>query len=255
MKPRTTLLLGLSAFLAIGAAWMANNWAQNKNRVVTEEQIGVVMAATDIPFGHKIESINLKLSPMPKKMVPEDVFTSLEEVEGKIATAEVLEGDILRKQRLSEHLTGSTLASIISPKKRAITIRVDDVIGVAGFLLPGNMVDILAAKRGQKGTSTDTILKNIKVLAVDQTQSTNKNDPVIVRAVTLETTPSQAETIFKARQEGNIQLTLRNPLDEEEPQLEPKVVKPKRTYTPYHTAYVTVIRGTNTELKKVTYKN
>lgn len=256
IKPRTTLLLTVSTVLAVSAAWLANNWAQAKSQPKLETSIGVVVAATDIPYGHKLEAVNLKLIQVPEDLAPNDSFTQVEDVIDMVTKEIILEGDILRNQRISKHLEGSTLAAVIDPKKRAITVRVNDVIGVAGFLLPGNFVDVLASKKEQKKTTTDTILKKIKVLAVDQTQRTNKNDPVIVRAVTLETTPAQAETIVKAREEGSIQLTLRNPLEEDEPEApapEKKVAK-RTYYNPYQTSYVTVIRGTDAEVKKVTYK-
>jgi pilus assembly protein CpaB len=94
-------------------------------------------------------------------------------------------------------------------------VRVNDVIGVAGFLLPSNRVDVVSTKRGSgnRNTVSKTIVENLKVLAVDQTVSSDKNDPVIVRAVTLEVTPKQAELIVKATEEGKVQLTLRNPMD------------------------------------------
>ena len=104
---------------------------------------------------------------------------------------------------------------------RAMTVRVDDVVGVAGFLLPGNRVDVVAARKlqGSDRAITETILFDINVLAVDQTSSQDKNEPVVVRAVTLEMTPQQAEVLVRAREEGRIQLTLRNPTDDAQPQL------------------------------------
>jgi pilus assembly protein CpaB len=131
-------------------------------------------------------------------------------------------------------------------------VRVDDVVGVAGFLLPGNRVDVLASRidNQTRRAVTDTILKNLKVLAVDQTASTDKNEPVIVRAVTLEMTPPQSEILIKAKEEGTIQLTLRNPLAPEELVVEeaPKpapipVVRPPPPRPPPDPT-VTVIRGT-----------
>ncbi len=100
---------------------------------------------------------------------------------------------------------------------RAITVRVDDVVGVAGFLLPGNHVDIVAARKQNDRATTETILMDINVLAVDQTSNQDKNEPVVVRAVTLEMTPKQAEILVRAREEGRIQLTLRNPTDDAVP--------------------------------------
>jgi pilus assembly protein CpaB len=95
---------------------------------------------------------------------------------------------------------------------------VDDVVGVGGFLLPGNRVDVLATKRtdgsGNNAVSK-TILENLRVLAVDQTAGTDKTQPVVVRAVTLEMTTAEAETLVTAQTEGKLQLTLRNPLNAE----------------------------------------
>ncbi len=253
IKPRTMTLLTLSVILSIGAAWIANNWIRGKSNANSETQnVNIVVAATDIPYGHKIESVNLKTITVPKDLAPDDAVTDSENLIGMVSREAIIEDDILRSRRFSKHLEGSTLAAVISPDKRAVTVRVNDVVGVAGFLLPGNEVDVLASRKNNKKVVTDTILKKIKVLAVDQTKSTNKNDPVIVRAVTLEATPTQAEAIVKAREEGSLQLTLRNPLEEERPEPQKKSAPVKRY--PYHTAYVTVIRGTNAELKKVTYK-
>ena len=134
---------------------------------------------------------------------------------GKIATFDILRGDIVRGARLSEHLGGSTLASLIAPDKRAISVRVDDVVGVGGFLLPGNRVDVLATKSTGAGNSATsrTILENLRVLAVDQTAGTDKTQPVVVRAVTLEMSGVEAEALVTAQTEGKLQLALRNPLN------------------------------------------
>ena len=118
--------------------------------------------------------------------------------------------------------------------------------GVAGFLLPGNYVDVVSSRRVQEHALAETIVQKIKVLAVDQTTSTDKNDPIIVRAVTLEVTPAQAEKIAKAAQEGKIQLTLRNPTDErvneEPPPVEVKVAAARPR--PQAAPVITIVRGT-----------
>ena len=140
---------------------------------------------------------------------------------------------------------------MIALNMRAVTVRVDDVIGVAGFLLPGNHVDVLASRKGNsKRVTTETILKKVKVLAVDQTAGTKKNDPVVVRAVTLELTPKQAERIVKAKEEGRLQLALRNPTEDLELPKVAKVKPKKRRYVPTSTS-VTIIRGIDTQVVKV----
>jgi len=254
IKTRTTMLLSFSVLLAFGAAWIANSWVQQRTEQKPEiNTVSVVVASTDIPYGYKVENINLKYVRIAEDLAPPGAVVSMDEIAGMVSQENILAGDILRPERFSQHLEGSTLAAVISPDKRAVTVRVNDVVGVAGFLLPGNEVDVLATKKEKKKFVTETVLKKIKVLAVDQTKSTKKNEPVIVRAVTLETTPAQAETLVKAREEGSIQLTLRNPLEELAPTAPAKKAAPVR-HNPYRTAYVTVIRGTSSELKKVTYK-
>ena len=162
--------------------------------------------------------------------------------------------------RFVEQGEGSTLAALVNKNMRAVTIRVDDVIGVAGFLLPGNRVDVVAARKENRRAITETILRNIEVLAVDQQASTDdSNEPLIVRAVTLQVTPEQAETLVRGREEGSIQLTLRNPLEEEEVLVvEEKKAPPKRKAVVGQAparprqSTVTIIRGTNVSETKTT---
>jgi len=131
---------------------------------------------------------------------------------------------------------------------------------VAGFLQPGNRVDVVTAYREGQQTRSETVIQNVKVLAVDQTASTDKDKPVVVRAVTLEVTPEDAEKLVLAEQRGAIQLALRNPLDDEvtirtaaltPPPVAapaPATVKARprvKTGPPAPSSDVTVIRGTD----------
>jgi pilus assembly protein CpaB len=199
------------------AALLANNWiSQRLGAVELEDQSGqVVAAAADIPVGTKLEATHLKVIPLPLEAISENNLTSLDEAIGRVVTQPLYSGEILLEKRLTLHEGGSPLAAVIESGKRALTVRVNDVIGVAGFLLPSNRIDVVSTKRGSgsRTTISKTIVENLKVLAVDQTASSDKNDPVIVRAVTLEVTPKEAELIVKATEEGKVQLTLRNPLD------------------------------------------
>jgi pilus assembly protein CpaB len=214
-----------------------------------------VTAATSIPIATKVEARHLKLTEIPEGVLPTGAYTDLDDVEGKVATSSVARGEILVAERFAEHRRGSTLAALVAPNMRAVTVRVDDVIGVGGFLLPGNRVDVLAARRDRnQRAKTETILTNIKVLAVDQTAATDENEPVIVRAVTLEMTPKQAEKIVRARTEGTIQLTLRNPEEEDiVPEPVKRVARARAPARPRTDTTVEIIRGT--EVKKTTTKN
>ncbi|KEA65530.1 Flp pilus assembly protein RcpC/CpaB [Marinobacterium lacunae] len=266
-KGRTLLLLTLSIVFAVGAAFYANSWLKQQlpgsNTAVAAEGQPVVYAAMDIPYGQPIERRHLKIQLLPEDLVPANSVADPAEIEGMIPTQDILVGDVIRRQRLSEHQEGATLAALIDPEKRAFTVRVNDVVGVAGFLLPGNHVDVIATKNEGGGVKARTVLKDIKVLAVDQKARTDKNDPIVVRAVTLELTPKESEELAKARDEGRIQLTLRNPMSEEvaTPTIEPapapapvaQAEPPKKQKTRTYSAppSVIVIKGVEWERKQV----
>ena len=259
VKRRGIVLIFLSLLMAAGAAFVANNWVVARvipGQVNGENSASVVAAAMAIPFATKVDERHLKLVEMPEGLTPDGFFKTVEDVIGKVSTTNISRGEILVTERFRTHTTGSTLAALVTKNMRAVTVRVDDVVGVAGFLLPGNTVDILASRKMGKRAITKTILKNIKVLAVDQTASSESNEPVIVRAVTLEMEPKQAEVLFQARMEGSIQLTLRNPL-EMEPEPPPPAAPKKRVARKASSvrraappSEVIVIRGTTVKKTK-----
>jgi pilus assembly protein CpaB len=262
MSSRTFVLVVLSLSLGLGAAWMANNWLSARLNAGADDNLqGVVVATVEIPFGQMVEAQQVALVRMPRGTVPDDSFAATDQVVGKIATFGMLKGDILRGARLAEHLGGSTLASLIGADKRAVAVRVDDVVGVGGFLLPGNRIDVLATRQrsGNGEAEARTILEDLRVLAVDQTASTDKTMPVVVRAVTLEMTSQEAEVLVKAQSEGRLQLALRNPLNEQKkPQPPVAVAQPpaptRSVAKPVRRSgggAVTIIRGTEVKVAKV----
>ncbi len=249
-RRRGPMLIVLSLVLATGAAWVANQWVQARTAVPGVQRTRtttVVVAAMDLPFGTKIEARHLNTIQMLPGSEPAGSYHALADVEGKVARAALLRGEILLEGRFADQGNGSTLAAVVEKDMRAVSVRVDDVVGVAGFLLPGNRVDVLGSRdlTGHEA-QTETILENVRVLAVDQTAATEKNEPVVVRAVTLEVTPPQAEVLVKWKEQGSIQLTLRNPLDEKvQPRVEKvaEAPKPAPKVAP-RAPTVTVIRGT-----------
>lgn len=263
LNGRTLLLVLLAVLLALGAGWLANRWLQNQAGHTAGTQVAtqpVVAVALTIPYGGRIEAQHVKLVQMPKELVPKGAFTATAEVVGKIAKHEMTPGELLLPGEISEQPEGSVLAALLSPNKRAITVRVDDVIGVGGFLLPSSYVDVLSTRHegSERRSSTETVLQRIKVLAVDQRSTNGEKDPVVVRSVTLEVDPEQAERLIKAEAEGSIQLTLRNPGDESistavgQPAAPVVVAKPVyRPTRPVVPSTVTVIRGVKTETSNV----
>jgi len=245
-RSQIILLILLSVIFGLGAVFFAKQWMDSQTQPTTEVEVverqPVVVAALEIPPGTVIEEQHLSTKLLEKAWTTEHQFTAPENVLGKVASTTIYPDEILLNQRLSIPGEGATLAAIIPEDKRAVTIRVNDVIGVAGFLLPGNKVDVLSTvKYNKNSANTLTVLKEIKVLAVDQTARTNDNKPVIVRAVTLEVTPKEAEKLLTAKSKGDIQLALRNPHTIDEKVVRRYVAPPR----------VTIIKGTNSSSVRV----
>jgi pilus assembly protein CpaB len=218
MNSRFLIMLLIALTLAGGAAWIANRWVESQTvKSVASDQntVQVYVAAVDIPFATRIEKTHYKLVDWPKDNIPKEAFTTTDTatdpnaIDGKITQREFFPGELLLKPQIKEHVGGSTLSALIPEGMRAISVRVNDVVGVAGFILPGNKADIIVTRGG----NTYTLLKNIKILAIDQTASTEQDKPAVVQALTLEVTPKQAETLVSAMQNGTLQFTLRNPME------------------------------------------
>ncbi|MDN3717473.1 Flp pilus assembly protein CpaB [Vibrio breoganii] len=235
-KGMVFFLLLLSVIFGLGAVFVAKQWMEKQTRVeVKMEQVErhpIVVAASDIPEGTIIEEKHMTTKLLEKDWLTETQVKDSQTVIGKIAKKEIYAGEILHSSRLINPGEGTTLATLLPEDMRAITIRVNDVVGVAGFLLPGSKVDILNTVNSR----TSTVLKNIKVLAVDQTAKTADNKPIIVRAVTLQLTPREAERLLSENSKGSIQLALRNPHAVDKP-------VPRRKYVPPPS--VTIIKGTS----------
>ena len=263
LKKRGLLLIMVSMMIAAAAAWVANNYV--KSSVASAQgtngaNVTVMAAAMRIPYGTKLEIRHVKSLEVPQGLLPPGAIRDFKEAEGSIVKSEILEGEILLKDRLAGAGSGNSLAALVEPNKRAVTVRVNDVIGVAGFLLPGNYVDVLGTRLEQgmsRRAVTETIITMVKVLAVDQTATSDKNEAVVVRAVTLELAPKEAETLVKWEEEGTIQLALRNPTDtmvaKEEPAPKaapaPRPVK-RSAPAPDQGSEVTLIRGTKVQSTK-----
>ncbi len=246
-KTQVFLLFLLSILFGLAAVYFAKQWMDEQTvpEIKVEKVLRepVVVAAQNLDEGRIIDASDLTTKLLEKDWRNEEQqYSSIEELIGKVAKEPIYAGEMLHKNRVVQQGEGSTLASLIPEDKRAVTIRVNDVIGVGGFLLPGNKVDVLNSVKRSSTVRTTTVLKDIRVLAVDQTAKTNDNKPIIVRAVTLEVTPREAEQLLTAKNTGDIQLALRNPHQVDKPVA-------RRVYTPPPS--VTIIKGTNSSNVRV----
>ena len=153
----------------------------------------------------------------PQASQPPGVFTDLTKLHGRVVTGTVQPGEPVLDARLAPVGTKGGLSAVVPAGKRAMTVRVNDVVGVAGFALPGTYVDVMVSTQneGAKGNDRDNtiskiVLDRILVLAVAQEADRDSTKPKVVNAVTLEVTPDQAELLDLARSVGTLSLVLRN---------------------------------------------
>ncbi len=178
----------------------------------------VVVAATLLPEGSVIDRAAVALKGVPETMLPAGAFTRLEDVIDRPVVHEIQPGEPVLEARIAAKGSGVGLGPLIPPGMRAISVRANDVVGVAGYVLPGMRVDVLVTGKPANGgdSETRTVLQNIKVLSAGQTiQNDGKNQPIVAPVVTLLVTPLEAEALTLANSEGHIQLVLRNSTDAE----------------------------------------
>ena len=177
----------------------------------------VVIAARPLGVGITVKPTDIKIGKLPAAAFPKGAFSKAEEVVDRPVTSAILMDEPILEGRLAARGSGVGLAPIIPVGMRAVSVRVNDVAGVAGFVLPGMRVDVLVTGRppDMNGTVTTTCLQNILVLSAGTTiQSDGKGQAIQAPTVTLLVTPEQAETLTLAGNEGHIQLVLRNGSDQ-----------------------------------------
>jgi pilus assembly protein CpaB len=176
-----------------------------------------VVAATTIGAGQPIQSTHIKLVPWPADQAPEGVFDKASAVVGRVVRQTIYPGELLLEPKLAPMDARGGLSATIENGKRAISVKVNEVIGVAGFALPGSYVDVLVSAKDQANQPfSTTVLSRIKVLAAAQETQSSQADqtkPKTVNAVTLELTPGEAEKLDLARSIGSLSLVLRNDSD------------------------------------------
>jgi pilus assembly protein CpaB len=180
----------------------------------------VAVASTDISLGQRLTPELMEMVDWPSRSVPPGAFQQLNGLDGRVLKTNMLRGEPVLQAKLAPVGTQGGLSAVIGDGKRAITVRVNDVIGVAGFALPGNYVDIIVnTQRESNDTAardnsiSKIVLERILVLAVAQEVGRDDTKPRVVNAVTLEVTPHQAEKIDLARSVGTLSLVLRNQID------------------------------------------
>lgn len=216
-NPRALVMVIISIIIGLGAVVLASRWV---NKQATAQSSKVVVAATDVDLGTPLAPQMLKVADWPSGSVPTGAFTDVKALDTRVLKTSVSRGEPVLESKLAPLGATGGLSAVIKEGNRAMTVRVNDVVGVAGFALPGNYVDIVVntvdetAKAANGNNSISKIvLEHILVLAVAQEQNRDETKPKVVNAVTLEVTPEQAEKLDLARSVGTLSLVLRNQID------------------------------------------
>ncbi len=280
---KTFLPIALSLVIAAGGSFALYKWIQSKQGTgkeivqVQAEASPVIVAAGDLSWGSKLKPEMLKTTPYLKESLPAGHFTKLADITGRVLISPVRANEPITEHKLAPNsIETGGVSAVLKPGKRAIAVKGDKVIGISGFINPGNRVDILVTIEDpkKKEEKTKTILENILVLATGtQIQENEKGEPSPVDVYTLEVDPEDGERLALAAAEGRVQLALRSILDTEtvlttgvtipkmlaafsyaEEKPKPAVTQKKRPtnrrWIPRNTVTVDIIKGTDTSQKK-----
>ena len=209
IRPLGALLLAL--VLGLAAATYAATWLQKQSASNT---LQVIVAQRDLQMGTRLQPDMLQTLAWPKAAAIQDPLTTLDQAVGRVIHMPVLRGEPLLQSKLAAEGEKGGLSSVLAPGQRAVTVKVNEIVGVAGFALPGNFVDVMVnTPDSQEQPVSKIVIERIQVLAVAQDVSTNENKPRVVNAVTLQVSPQQAEQIDLARSVGTLSLVLRSHSD------------------------------------------
>jgi len=224
MNIRAIAMLCLAALLGAVAVFLARDWIESQvpaQVVITKDRVPltkIVVARRDLFLGDRLKSGNLEAREWPSDAVPARSFESIDELisEDRVVLRSIAANEPILASKITGKDGRASLSAVISKTMRAVTIRVNDVQGVAGFVLPGDHVDVLLTReQNKKQPYNIVLLQNIKVLGIDQDANQQNDKPKLVRAVTIEVTLPQAQKLALAPKVGSMSLALRNMIDVE----------------------------------------
>jgi pilus assembly protein CpaB len=211
------LMIGIIA-LALGAAVSLIVYKNLQGRGTANNEPGtdVIIAADDIQVGARIEDHDIRTVRYPASALPLGTFSARSKVLGRGVILPITRGEFILPSKLAPENAGAGLPSLIPPGMRAVSVRVNEVVSVAGFVGPGTRVDVLltGTPAGSSDSQTTTVLQNVSVIAAGNKLERNAaGEAMNVPVITLLVSPDDAERLTLASAEGHIQLALRNPLD------------------------------------------
>ncbi len=222
VRKNTLVMVGIAVVFGLLAVFVAQSWLnyQNELRLKSMEPKTkpiatrtIVVAANPLRFGMPISADNLREVAWPEQAIPAGTFTSIAEATAggkRIVLASIERNEPLLRVKITGPGQKATLSAVIQDGMRAVTVRVNDVEGVAGFVLPGDHVDVLLTRQAERANGTnDVVLQNTRVLAIDQLADDATDKPTIAKAVTLEVDTIAAQKLALASSLGTLSLMLR----------------------------------------------
>ncbi|MFZ0722275.1 MAG: Flp pilus assembly protein CpaB, partial [Xanthobacteraceae bacterium] len=218
MRNNNLIILVVALVLGGIAAVLARNWLANHARSSQAGVGTIVVAAAPLAFGAQLTAQNITEIPWSTSVLPQGAFATKQALlkDGRrMALALIARNEPILLGKVTAPNQPATLSSMLEPGKRAVTVRVDDVRGVAGFIQPGDLVDVVLIRTEAESRSnesySDIILQSAKVLAIDQVTGERTEQPIIAKAVTLEVNVEDAQKILLAANIGRLSLILRQP--------------------------------------------
>ncbi len=217
MNRSRLLFIGVLA-LALGAfvSFVVYKNMLSKSNANNEPGAEVIVAANDLQVGSKLQDGDVRQVKVPTSVLPPNYFRGKSQVLGRGVILPVQKGEFILPSKLAAESAGSGLPSLIPPGMRAVSVRVNEVVAVAGFVIPGTRVDVLLTGNPAGGNEqqTTTVLENVAVIAAGQKLERNAaGDPQSTPVITLLVSPDDAQKLTLASSQGHIQLALRNPVD------------------------------------------
>ena len=224
MRNRIFAVLALAVLAGGGLAYGTYNAINTQQvKTVNAPTQAVVVAAADLPLGTELKKEDLTVVNFPVGAAPDGAFAKPADVIGRGLIVSMVKSEIVLNAKLASKEAGAGLPPVIPDGMRAVSVRVNEVIGVAGYVLPGTRVDVLATASpsgSPQDVTSKVVLSNVQVLTAGtrMEQDQEKGKPMAVTVVTLLVYPEQSERLALASTEGKIQLALRNPLDTSAPE-------------------------------------
>ena len=210
--PKGIIYMGIAVVAGLLATFGIQRYVAYKTYVAPVNTGQVAVATADLSPGIALAAGSVKMVSWPRELIPPQSASTLQQVEGRVAVMPISSGEPVLFSKLAPVGTAAGLSGLLDDSKRALTVRVDDVSGVAGFVHPRDKVDVLVDMKihDMNDSFSKTILQNITVLTIGQTWDQKENKPIVVNTVTMEVTPEQAEILNLASCEGKIRLALRS---------------------------------------------